>query len=101
MNEAIEIAAESDIEYLSINTDSEFVIKAVNEYIPGWKQNGWYSYNGNRVKNQDLLRQLDQLMENNGHIEIEFSFCQAHTGIFGNDQADKLAKRGARQYSCY
>lgn len=94
---AIEIAEDARIRRLEINTDSEFVIKSIEEWLPNWIENGWRLANGNPVKNQDLFRQLDDALDS--EMEITFSLIEAHSGQFGNDEADRLAKGGAQQYN--
>jgi ribonuclease HI len=42
-----------------IYTDSQYVLKGINEWIHGWKRNGWKTADKKPVKNADLWQQLD------------------------------------------
>ncbi|TFK38675.1 ribonuclease H-like domain-containing protein [Crucibulum laeve] len=41
-----------------IGTDSEYMVKGVNEWYLKWQRNGWKTNNGKRVKNKDLWEML-------------------------------------------
>lgn len=40
---------------MSIYTDSDFVIKSVNEWMPRWQANGWKTSAGSEVKNKEMF----------------------------------------------
>lgn len=65
--------------------------------MPGWKNNGWRKSDGNLVENRDDFIALDAAM-NSGYIQLKWEKVQAHSGDYGNDQADRLAKEGAAMY---
>jgi ribonuclease HI len=64
-------------------------------WMKGWKKKGWKTMNGTAVANQDLLQQIDQLMS---QIDVRFEKVQGHSNDYGNDQADFLAREGAKLY---
>lgn len=45
---------------ISIHTDSDFVIKSVNEWMPRWQVNGWKTSAGAEVKNKEMFIILHQ-----------------------------------------
>lgn len=92
---AIEQAIELEYESLTICTDSTYVMNAFTEWIGNWKENGWTNSRGNPVKNQNLIRQIDGLMED---IDVDFEHVTAHDGVYGNECADALAKTGAAEH---
>ncbi len=73
--------------------DSEYVRKGVTEWLPGWKARGWKTAERKPVKNDDLWRQLDELVHGRGH-EIYWHWVRGHSGDPGNERADALANRG-------
>ncbi|EGT47339.1 hypothetical protein CAEBREN_01466 [Caenorhabditis brenneri] len=79
---AIDQAAMQGYCGIKVKVDSEFVIKAINKIIDFTKP----SYNG---KYQDLMEILDALKE---EIVVSVQYVKAHSGILGNEQADRLAK---------
>lgn len=94
---AIQLAGEHGIRHLCIITDSKFLLEAVLDWMPDWKRNRWVKSDGYPVENRDDFHRLDTIM-NRYYIELKWKYVRAHSGVFGNDCADRLAKRGAERY---
>ena len=62
-------------------------------WIGAWKRNGWKTASGAPVKNQDLLELIDARRQG---IVVTFEHVAGHSGIYGNEAADELARRGAQ-----
>ena len=75
-------------------TDSQYVMKGIQEWLPNWKKRGWKTASKQPVKNADLWQQLDEQV--NRH-EVSWQWVRGHTGHPGNEQADLLANRGVVQ----
>ena len=73
--------------------DSQYVLKGITEWLPGWKAKGWRTAGRQPVKNADLWMQLDQLVAGAGHA-IDWRWVRGHNGDAGNERADALANRG-------
>jgi len=93
---AIGQAQGAGIDKLIINTDSQFLINCVTKWMPGWKRNGWRTTSKQPVKNKEDLEALDEALANKS-IEIKWNHVRGHSGIYGNEQADKLAVAGANK----
>lgn len=74
-----------------LTTDSQYVMKGINEWMANWKKRGWKTASKAPVKNVDLWQELDKAIQ--GH-KIEWVWVRGHTGHPGNERADKLANRG-------
>jgi ribonuclease HI len=72
----------------SLYTDSEYVRRGIQEWLPEWKARGWRTAARKPVKNQDLWQQLDQLAA--AH-QIEWHWVPGHAGVPGNERVDRLA----------
>lgn len=72
-------------------TDSQYVMKGVTEWMPGWKKRGWRTAARKPVANRDLWERLDAAIQRH---EIEWEWVRGHTGQAGNERADQLANRG-------
>jgi len=73
-------------------TDSKYVKQGISEWITQWKANGWRRRSGKRwlpVKNEDLWRKLDALVETH---RVAFHWVEGHTGHPENERADELAR---------
>ncbi len=73
--------------------DSQYVLKGITEWLPGWKAKGWRTAAKQPVKNVDLWQQLDALVAGGGH-QIEWRWVKGHAGDPGNERADALANKG-------
>ncbi len=72
-------------------TDSQYVMKGIQEWMPNWKKRGWKTASKEPVKNADLWQKLDE--EVNRH-QVSWQWVRGHTGHPGNERADQLANRG-------
>lgn len=78
-----------------IYTDSVYVQKGMTEWIHGWKQRGWKTSDKKPVKNDDLWKRLDELVQSH---QVQWVWVKGHAGHEGNERADALANRGAAFY---
>lgn len=83
-----------DVE-LRVLCDSTYVIKAVTEWMPGWKRRGWKKADGKPVLNQDLLRELDAAMQGR---DVTFEWVKGHSGHELNEAADLRARAVATAF---
>jgi len=72
-------------------TDSQYVMKGIQEWMPNWKKRGWKTAAKEPVKNADLWQQLDEQV--NRH-NVTWQWVRGHIGHPGNERADQLANRG-------
>ncbi|HZY18269.1 MAG TPA: ribonuclease HI [Ramlibacter sp.] len=73
--------------------DSQYVLKGITEWLPGWKAKGWRTAGKTPVKNVELWQQLDALVQQSGHV-IDWRWVRGHNGDPGNERADALANMG-------
>jgi len=73
--------------------DSQYVRKGITEWIRGWKAKGWITASKEPVKNAELWKRLDKLVNEGGH-QIEWRWVKGHSGDPGNERADMLANKG-------
>ncbi|ULJ68446.1 ribonuclease HI [Wielerella bovis] len=74
-----------------ICTDSQYVKNGMENWIHGWKKNGWKTAAKKPVKNEDLWRKLDALAAQHN---IQWTWVRGHTGHPENERADALANQG-------
>ncbi len=72
-------------------TDSQYVLKGMTEWLPGWKARGWKTADRKPVKNVDLWQRLEQALAPH---TVQWIWVRGHTGDAGNEAADALANRG-------
>ena len=70
-------------------TDSQYVRKGITEWIIAWKRRGWKTAGKKPVKNQDLWRELDAVIQQH---EVQWHWVRGHAGQRDNERVDKLAR---------
>ncbi|KAM9316098.1 ribonuclease H1 [Gastrophryne carolinensis] len=91
---AIEQAKAQNLSKLVLYTDSMFTINGITKWIHTWKKNGWKLSTGSKVVNRDDFEKLDRLLRG---IEVKWMHIPGHAGFGGNEEADRLAREGAKK----
>ncbi|KAG8512332.1 Ribonuclease H1, partial [Galemys pyrenaicus] len=91
---ALEQAKAQNIRKLVLYTDSMFTINGITNWVQGWKKNGWKTSSGKDVINKEDFVQLESLTQG---MDIQWMHVPGHSGFRGNEEADRLAREGARQ----
>ncbi|MFJ9340589.1 ribonuclease H [Streptomyces sp. NPDC101733] len=75
---------------VEVRMDSQYAMKAVTQWLPGWKRNGWKTAAGKPVANRELVEAIDALLEER---DVEFRYVPAHRedGDHLNAIADQAA----------
>ncbi|MGH7539350.1 MAG: ribonuclease H family protein [Gemmatimonadales bacterium] len=74
-------------------SDSEYLIKGMNEWLPGWKARGWKKKNG-PIENLELWRKLDQAAA--AHT-LTWRWVRGHADHPKNEYANMRAIRAAER----
>ncbi len=77
--------------FIEISTDSRYVIDGITKWLPGWKKKNWKRSKNQPVKNEDLWKTLDNLVEQH---QISWNWVKGHSGHPENERADTLANKG-------
>ncbi len=76
---------------ITLTSDSTYVLKGIQEWLPAWKKRNWKTASKKPVKNVDLWQKLDALI---GTHDIDWQWVKGHSGHRENEIADQLANRG-------
>ena len=79
-------------------SDSTYVLKGMSDWMKKWKANGWKRKEGRQlkpVKNEDLWRDLDQLIQQHS---IRFTHVRGHAGHAENERCDTLAVAAYQEF---
>jgi len=79
---------------VELHTDSQYVMKGIQEWIRGWKARGWKTADKSPVKNDDLWKRLDAARARH---EVDWRWVKGHAGHPLNERADELANQGLRE----
>ena len=73
-------------------SDSEYLVRGMNEWVTGWKARGWRRKAG-PVENLDLWQLVDTAA---GRHDCQWAWVRGHHGHPKNEYADHLAVQAAR-----
>ena len=76
---------------VELSSDSTYVLKGIQEWMPNWKKRGWKTAAKKPVKNVDLWQKLDAVI---GEHKIDWRWVKGHSGHRENEIADQLANQG-------
>ncbi|MFD6888839.1 ribonuclease H [Streptomyces sp. NPDC059957] len=79
---------------VQVRMDSQYAMKAVTQWLPNWKRNGWKNAAGKPVANRELVESIDALLADR---DVEFRYVPAHRedGDHLNAIADQAASDAA------
>lgn len=77
---------------VNVYTDSKYVIDGITKWIDGWVKKDFKN-----VKNVELWKQLHNTTIK---MNITWNHVRGHTGVHGNEVADKLANIGTKDVMC-
>jgi ribonuclease HI len=73
-------------------SDSQYLVKGIGEWLPGWKARGWRR-KGGAIENLELWKQLDEQLARH---EVRVGWVRGHAKHVENEYCDLLATRAAR-----
>jgi ribonuclease HI len=76
-------------------SDSQYLVKGISEWLPGWKQRGWRR-KGGPIENLELWQSLDALLARH---DVRPEWVRGHAGHPRNEYANHLATRAAKERS--
>ncbi|KAF6772633.1 hypothetical protein AHF37_07988 [Paragonimus kellicotti] len=89
-------AKQAGIPRIVIATDSKFTQQCATEWGPVWEKNGWRLFDGKPVKLREAVERLLKATRDSG-VEVSWHYVPGHSGVEGNEEADRLANEGAKK----
>ncbi len=77
---------------LEVVSDSSYLVKGMNEWVPGWRARGWRR-KGGELQNLELWQELADIAEPH---DIRWRWVRGHADDPRNAYADHLATKAAR-----
>lgn len=78
---------------ITVITDSQYVMKGIQEWMPRWIAKGWRTAAGAPVKNRDLWERLNEALASH---QTDWHWVKGHTGHVENERVDGLARNAAQ-----
>lgn len=73
---------------VAVYSDSQYVIKGITEWLPGWKRKGWKNSQGKPVENRDLWEAMEEAAKRH---KVTWHWVRGHNGHAENERVDALA----------
>jgi ribonuclease HI len=74
-------------------SDSQYLVKGIGDWLPGWKARGWRRKAG-PIENLELWKELDRELSRH---DVHPRWVRGHAGHPENEYVDLLATRAAKQ----
>jgi ribonuclease HI len=79
---------------VTVTTDSQYVMKGMMEWLPGWKKRNWLTAGKKPVKNVDLWQRMEKAATSH---KLDWVWVRGHQGHAENERADQLAVTAREQ----
>ena len=74
---------------ITVVSDSQYLIKGINEYMPDWIKRGWKTYAKKPVKNLEIWKAIKKILDypEKAGLDIDFNFLwtKGHVKLDGNE----------------
>jgi ribonuclease HI len=78
-----------------LTTDSQYLVKGMTEWLPGWVRKRWINSKREPVLNRDLWERLLELSKVHS---IQWLWVRGHAGHAENERCDELARKAIEEY---
>jgi len=79
---------------VDLYSDSQYVIKAISEWIYNWKQKNWKNSSKKEIAHKDMWEEIYKLMQIH---KINPIWVKGHSGHEENERCDKIAREEAKK----
>lgn len=76
-----------------IVSDSQYLVRGMREWVPGWKARGWRRKTG-PIENLELWQRLNEVA---AHHDVAWTWVRGHRGHVKNEYSNDLAVHAARE----
>lgn len=77
-----------------LTTDSQYLVKGMTEWLPGWVRRGWKNSRKEEVLNRDLWERLLELTRIH---RVRWEWIRGHNGHPENERCDALARAAIQE----
>ncbi len=74
---------------IRITTDSNYLVKGMTQWLPGWIRRNWVNSQKKPVLNRDLWETLIKMCRDH---DVEWQWIKGHAGHKENERCDELAR---------
>ena len=81
---------------VDLYSDSQYVIKAISEWIYNWQKNNWKNASKKEIAHRKMWEEIYNLLQKH---KVNPIWVKAHAGHTENELCDKIAKEEAQKFS--
>jgi ribonuclease HI len=84
--------------HVKLYSDSKYVLQGLQEWLVGWKRNGWSRREGGKkkpIKNLEFWQELDLLVQRH---RMSYHHVRGHSGHPENERCDQMAVAASENY---
>jgi ribonuclease HI len=78
-----------------LTSDSQYLVKGMTEWLPGWMAKGWRTSKKEEVLNRDLWERLHELSRSH---RVNWVWVRGHDGHLENERCDLLARQAIEEF---
>lgn len=94
MLEAMKYIEAHNIHGAHIISDSSYVVKSINEWIPKWLENGWLTTKGTPVAHRDILEEIYIINARIGDVVVKHHLAHQKRPSENESELDKFLWTG-------
>ena len=79
---------------IRVTTDSNYLVKGMTQWLPGWIKRNWVNSQKKPVLNRDLWETLIRLCQDH---DVEWQWIKGHAGHKENERCDELARMAIKR----
>jgi ribonuclease HI len=79
---------------IEVVTDSNYVVKGMTKWMPGWIKRNWLNSQKKPVLNRDMWEELLKLSRPH---QIQWRWIKGHNGHLENERCDQLAREAMKK----
>ncbi len=79
---------------VDLYSDSQYVVKAISEWIHSWKKKNWKNSSKKEIAHKEMWEEIYNLMQIH---KINPVWVKGHSGHKENERCDKIAKKEAKK----
>ena len=81
---------------VDLYSDSQYVVKAISEWIYNWQKNNWRNASKKEIAHREMWEEIYNLLQKH---KVNPIWIKAHAGHTENELCDKIAKKEAQKFS--
>ena len=81
---------------VDLYSDSQYVVKAISEWIHNWQKNNWRNASKKEIAHKKMWEEIYNLLQKH---KVNPIWVKAHAGHTENELCDRIAKEEAQKFS--